>query len=51
MEPQLIAHAKGNMNLGNDEAFLRKSCFTMFTYMGYPRSLNAMTCIQKALES
>ena len=50
-EPQLIAHAKGNMNLGNDEAFLRKVVSQCLPYMGYPRSLNAMTCIQKAIES
>ena len=26
-EPQLIAHAKGNMNMGNDRAFLIRSRF------------------------
>ena len=50
-DPQLIAHAKGNMNLGNDEACLRKVVSQCLPYMGYPRSLNAMTCIQKAIES
>lgn len=49
-EPQLIAHAKGNMNLGNDKAFLMKIVSQCLPYIGYPRSLNAMNCINKAAE-
>lgn len=49
-EPQLIAHAKGNMNLGNDAAFLTRVVSQCLPYIGYPRSLNAMNCIQKAAE-
>ena len=49
-EPQLIAHAKGNMNLGNDEHFLTKVVSQCLPYIGYPRSLNAISCIQKAKE-
>lgn len=47
-EPQLIAHAKGNMKLGNDEAFLIRVVSQCLPYIGYPRSLNAITCIHKA---
>ena len=47
-EPQLIAHAKGNMNMGNDAAFLTKVVLQCLPYIGYPRSLNAMGCIAKA---
>ncbi len=50
-EPQLIAHAKGNMNLGNDKDFLVRVVSQCLPYIGYPRSLNAMSCIQKAAES
>lgn len=50
-EPQLIAHAKGNMNLGNDKEFLVRVVSQCLPYIGYPRSLNAMNCIQKAAES
>lgn len=50
-EPQLIAHAKGNMNLGNDKDFLIRVVSQCLPYIGYPRSLNAMSCIQKAAES
>ena len=49
-EPQLIAHAKGNMNLGNDKAFLVRVVSQCLPYIGYPRSLNAITCINKAAE-
>ena len=49
-EPQLIAHAKGNMNMGNDKAFLIDVVSQCLPYIGYPRSLNAITCINKAAE-
>ena len=50
-EPQLIAHAGGNMNLGNDKEFLVKVVSQCLPYIGYPRSLNAITCINKAAEA
>ena len=50
-EPQLIAHAKGNMNLGNDKDFLVRVVSQCLPYIGYPRSLNAVSCIQKAAET
>lgn len=49
-EPQLIAHAKGNMNLGNDKDFLIRVVSQCLPYIGYPRSLNAVSAIQKAAE-
>lgn len=49
-EPQLTAHAKGNMNLGNDREFLTKVVSQCLPYIGYPRSLNAIACINKAAE-
>ena len=50
-EPQLIAHSKGNMNLGNDKDFLIRVVSQCLPYIGYPRSLNAITCINKAAEN
>ncbi len=50
-EPQLTAHAGGNMNLGNDAAFLVKVVSQCLPYIGYPRSLNAISCVNKAAES
>lgn len=49
-EPQLIAHSKGNMNMGNDKDFLIKVVLQCLPYIGYPRSLNAIACINKAVE-
>lgn len=49
-EPQLIAHSKGNMKLGNDKDFLIKAVSQCLPYIGYPRSLNAIACIGKAAE-
>ena len=49
-EPQLIGHAMGNINMGNDKEFLRKVVSQCLPYIGYPRSLNAITCINKAAE-
>ncbi len=49
-EPQLIAHAKGNMNLGNDKEFLMRVVSQCLPYIGYPRSLNAISCVNKAAE-
>ena len=50
-EPQLTAHAKGNMNLGNDRDFLTRVVSQCLPYIGYPRSLNAIACISKAAEA
>lgn len=50
-EPQLTAHAGGNMNLGNDKQFLIRVVSQCLPYIGYPRSLNAIACIEKAAES
>ena len=49
-EPQLTAHAKGNMNMGNDKAFLIDVISQCLPYIGYPRSLNALQCVNKAAE-
>ena len=50
-EPQLLAHARGNMNLGNDAAFLTRVVSQCLPYIGYPRSLNAIAVIGKAAEA
>ena len=50
-EPQLTAHAGGNMNVGNDQALLLRVVLQCVPYIGYPRSLNAIACVNKAAES
>ena len=49
-ESQLTAHAKGNLNMGNDKEFLLRVVSQCLPYIGYPRSLNAIACINKAAE-
>ena len=49
--PQLVAHAKGNMNLGNDSDFLKRVVSQCVPYIGYPRSLNAIACVDKAAQA
>ena len=38
------------MNMGNDKEFLTKVVLQCVPYIGYPRSLNAINCINKACE-
>ncbi len=47
-EPQLTAHAKANLNVGNDKSFLIKIISQCLPYIGYPRTLNALHCINEA---
>ena len=47
-EPQLTSHAAANMRIGNDKAFLIKIISQCLPYIGYPRSLNALRCINEA---
>ena len=50
-EPQLIAHAKGNINLGNDKELLIRVVSQCLPYIGYPRSLNALRCVNDAAQA
>lgn len=47
-EPQLISHAAANMRIGNDKVFLIKIISQCLPYIGYPRSLNALKCVNEA---
>lgn len=47
-EPQLVAHAAGNIKVGNDRLFLIKVVSQCLPYIGYPRSLNALRCVNEA---
>lgn len=48
VEPQLLIHAKANINLGNDHDFLIKIVLQNVQFIGYPRSLNAIRIINQA---
>lgn len=47
-EAQLISHAAANMRIGNDKSFLIKIISQCLPYIGYPRSLNALKCLNEA---
>lgn len=49
-EPQLTSHAAANMCIGNNFDFLVKVVSQCLPFIGYPRSLNALSCIEKAAE-
>lgn len=47
-EPQLTSHAAGNIKIGNDKKFLIKIISQCIPFIGYPRSLNALRCVNDA---
>lgn len=47
-EPQLVSHAAANMRIGNDKLLLIDVVSQCLPYIGYPRSLNALRCINEA---
>ena len=47
-EPQLTSHAAGNMRIGNDKKFLINVISRCLPFIGYPRSLNALRCVNEA---
>ena len=48
-EPQLISHVQANIKVGNDKEFLIKVVSQCLPYIGYPRSLNAISCINQVI--
>ena len=50
-EPQLTSHAMANMKIGNDKIFLIKIISACLPFIGYPRSLNALSCVNNAAEN
>ena len=50
-EPQLTAHAGANIRVGNEKRFLIAVVSQCMPYIGYPRTLNAIRCINEAAEA
>ena len=48
-EPQLKGHIQGNLNLGNDKEKLISVVTQLIPYVGYPRALNALRCLNEAI--
>lgn len=48
-EAQLKGHIQGNLNLGNDKATLLSVVTQLIPYVGYPRALNAIRCLNEVV--
>lgn len=46
-EAQVKGHISGNLNVGNDRKFLIETVTQLLPYIGYPRALNALNCINE----
>lgn len=48
-EPQLKGHIQGNVNIGNGKEILLNVVTQLVPYIGYPRSLNAIACLNAVI--
>jgi 4-carboxymuconolactone decarboxylase len=48
-EPQVKGHIQANVNVGNDKERLLSVVTQLLPYIGYPRSLNAIKCLNDLL--
>lgn len=48
-EPQLKGHIMGNLNVGNDKETLLSTVTQLLPYIGYPRTLNAIACLNEVI--
>ena len=48
-EQQLKGHIQGNLNVGNDKEALLSTVTQLLPYVGYPRALNALKCLNEVI--
>jgi 4-carboxymuconolactone decarboxylase len=48
-EPQLKGHVQGNLNIGNGKQVLLDVVTQLLPYVGYPRTLNAIRCVNEII--
>lgn len=48
-EPQVKSHIQGNVNVGNDKATLLAVTTQLLPCIGYPRTLNAIACLNEVI--
>lgn len=48
-EPQVKAHVQANLNVGNDKELLLDAVTQCLPYIGFPRTLNAIACINQII--
>jgi len=46
-ENQLKGHVQGNLNVGNDKELMIDAITQCMPYMGFPRTLNALSCVNE----
>ncbi|MDO5562362.1 MAG: carboxymuconolactone decarboxylase family protein [Synergistaceae bacterium] len=49
-EPQIKAHINGNKNMGCGKDFIAAMIYECLPYMGYPRTLNALACLNDVFD-
>ena len=49
VDPQVKGHIQGNVNIGNDKALLLSVVTQLLPYIGYPRTLNAIKCLNEEI--
>jgi 4-carboxymuconolactone decarboxylase len=49
LEPQVKAHVQGNVNVGNDKVTMISVVTQLLPYIGYPRTLNAIKCLNEVI--
>lgn len=48
-ESQVKAHVQGNLNVGNDKETMITAITHCLPYMGFPRTLNALSCVNEVI--
>jgi 4-carboxymuconolactone decarboxylase len=49
VESQVKGHIQGNVNVGNDKEILLSVVTQLLPYIGYPRTLNAIKCLNEVI--
>ena len=48
-EGQVKAHVQGNLNVGNSKETMIAAIIHSLPYMGFPRTLNALACVNEVI--
>jgi 4-carboxymuconolactone decarboxylase len=48
-ESQLKGHVQGNLNIGNGKKMMLSVVTQLLPYVGYPRALNAIKCLNEVI--
>ena len=49
VDPQVKGHIQGNVNVGNNKELLLSVVTQLLPYIGYPRTLNAIKCLNEVM--